>query len=88
MTPDDVAVLPAYPTEAVIDPTGAGDSFAGGTLGYLALCGEVSAGTLRKALRYGTVTASYQVEDFGLDRHTALTSGDIEKRLIRFESML
>ncbi|MCA8940132.1 MAG: sugar kinase, partial [Planctomycetes bacterium] len=55
MTPDYTVVLPAYPTERVIDPTGAGDAFAGGTFGYLALCDELSPGTLRKALRYGTI---------------------------------
>lgn len=88
LTPDYTIVLPAYPTETVVDPTGAGDSFAGGTFGYLALCDELNAGTLRKALRYGTITASFQVEDFGLDRHRALSRADIERRLIHLEAML
>lgn len=88
LTPEYRIMVPAYPTEALVDPTGAGDSFAGGVMGYLALCGEVSQGTLRKAMRYGTVCASYQVEDFGLDRHRALSRKDIERRLIEFEGML
>jgi len=88
VTPDFVIATPAYPTEAVIDPTGAGDSFAGGTLGYLSLCGELNQGTLRRAIRYGTVCASFQVEDFSLDRHKGLTRADIERRLIDFEHML
>lgn len=88
MTPDYTVVIPAYPTERVIDPTGAGDAFAGGTFGYLALCDELTPGTLRKALRYGTVCASFQVEGFGLERHLEIGRGDIERRLIEFESML
>ena len=88
VTPEYTIVVPAYPTEAVVDPTGAGDSFAGGVCGYLALCGEVNSGTLRKALRYGTVLASFQVEDFGLNRLRSVTRGDIERRLIKFESMI
>ncbi len=88
MTKDYRIMVPAYPTEALVDPTGAGDSFAGGVMGYLALTGEVTQGTLRKAMRYGTVCASYQVEDFGLDRHRTMSRRDIERRLIDFESML
>jgi sugar/nucleoside kinase (ribokinase family) len=88
VTPEYRIMVPAFPTEALVDPTGAGDSFAGGVMGYLALCGEVTQGTLRKAMRYGTVCASYQVEDFGLDRHRGLSRKDIERRLIEFEGML
>jgi len=88
VTPEYRIMVPAFPTEALVDPTGAGDSFAGGVMGYLALCGEVTQGTLRKAMRYGTVCASYQVEDFGLDRHRTLSRKDIERRLIELEGML
>jgi sugar/nucleoside kinase (ribokinase family) len=61
-------VLPAYPTEQVVDPTGAGDSFAGGMMGYLATQGGItSAATLKRALAYGTVVASFTISDFSLD---------------------
>ena len=59
--------LPAYPLEIVIDPTGAGDTFAGGIMGYLAAHGSVSGDALRRAVAYGTVVASYTCEDFSLD---------------------
>jgi sugar/nucleoside kinase (ribokinase family) len=58
--------LPAYPVTEVIDPTGAGDSFAGGFMGYLAECGNANPETLRRAMVYGTVTASFCVEGFGI----------------------
>ena len=61
-------VLPAYPTEDVIESTGAGDSFAGGMMGYLAEKDEFSATTLKEAMAYGILTASFNVEDFSLDR--------------------
>ena len=61
-------VLPAYPTEQVVDPTGAGDSFAGGMMGYLATQGGItSAATLKRALAYGTVVASFTISDFSLE---------------------
>ena len=61
-------VLPAFPAEKVVDPTGAGDSFAGGMMGYLSTQGgTVSASTLKRALAYGTVVASYTISDFSLD---------------------
>jgi len=61
-------VLPAYPTEQVVDPTGAGDSFAGGMMGYLATQGGItSAATLKRALAYGTVVASFTIADFSLE---------------------
>jgi sugar/nucleoside kinase (ribokinase family) len=59
--------LPAYPVEEVVDPTGAGDSFAGGFMGYLASVNSVEPGHLRRAMLYGTVTASYCVEGFGVE---------------------
>lgn len=57
--------MPAYPVEEVIDPTGAGDSFAGGLMGYLARTGQVSIGTIKRAMAYGTVAASFTVGSFG-----------------------
>lgn len=76
--------LPAYPVEKVVDPTGAGDTFAGGFMGYLAKAGRINSLTLKKALAYGTVAASFNVEDFGLRRTSELTLEDLERRLIKF----
>ncbi len=70
--------VPAYPTEKFVDPTGAGDSFAGGVLGYLAKAGEGA--SLRKALLYGTVMGSFTVEDFGCARLQKVTAPEIEER--------
>ncbi len=76
--------LPAYPVEKVVDPTGAGDTFAGGFMGYLAKAGRINSLSLKKALAYGTVAASFNVEDFGLRRTSKLRSVDLERRLIKF----
>jgi sugar/nucleoside kinase (ribokinase family) len=74
--------LPAYPLETAIDPTGAGDSFAGGFMGYLAAhADEIDEPHLRRAMAYGTAVASYNVEDFGTDRVARLTAGEISDRV-------
>ncbi len=72
---------PAYPLESVSDPTGAGDCFAGGFLGYLASTGDTTEETIRKAMIYGTVIASFNVEDFSLNRQRILTRSEINRRL-------
>ena len=77
--------LPAYPVADVVDPTGAGDTFAGGFMGYLVKAGRINSLVLKKALAYGTVAASFNVEDFGLNRTSKLTPGDLERRLIKFK---
>ncbi len=82
------AVLPAYPTTEVIDPTGAGDSFAGGMMGYLATSGDHSINGLRKAMAYGTMVASYVVEAFSLDRLQQIRRQDIDIRLDEYRKML
>ncbi len=87
-TKNEIYVLPAYPTETVVDPTGAGDSFAGGMMGYLAEQGDFDSATLKKALAYGTVVASFNVEDFSLDRMQAIEREDIEKRMEVYRHML
>jgi sugar/nucleoside kinase (ribokinase family) len=78
--------LPAYPVEKVIDPTGAGDTFAGGFMGHLSGVRKINSLAIKKALAYGTVAASFNVEDFGLYRTRKLTRGDLEKRLIKFKN--
>lgn len=75
---------PAYPLEEVFDPTGAGDSFAGGFMGQLSRSGDLSQGGLRRAIVYGSVVASFTVEDFGVKRLTDLSLPKIEERYQRF----
>jgi sugar/nucleoside kinase (ribokinase family) len=81
-------VMPAFPTPDVVDPTGAGDSFAGGMMGYLAECDNFEPATLKKALAYGTLVASFNVEDFSLDRMQTIEREDIEKRMVEYQRML
>jgi sugar/nucleoside kinase (ribokinase family) len=81
-------VLPAFPTENVIDPTGAGDSFAGGMMGYLAQQDKFDPETLKTAMAYGILVASFNVEDFGLDRIERLTRDEIEARMADYKKML
>lgn len=76
-----ITVVPAFPLEEIHDPTGAGDTFAGGFMGALAESGSVNEKTLRQAMAYGTVTASFGVEEFSLDRLRRLTRDEIERRL-------
>jgi sugar/nucleoside kinase (ribokinase family) len=85
---DGVFVVPAYPTADVVDPTGAGDSFAGGILGYLDADASPPPGRLRRAMAYGTVVASLTVEGFGLDRLTRASRGEIDQRLEQYRTML
>ena len=81
-------VMPAYPTPDVVDPTGAGDSFAGGMMGYLASQGNFEPRTLKEAMAYGTVVASFNVEDFSLDRLQRIERPDIDRRLEQYKRML
>lgn len=78
--------LPAYPAESVIDPTGAGDTFAGGFFGYLAKSGKINDQEIKKALAYGTVAASFNIESFGLEKTAKLKMEDIKKRLAEFKN--
>ncbi|MGH7178707.1 MAG: PfkB family carbohydrate kinase [Tepidisphaeraceae bacterium] len=76
----DTFVLPAYPADRVVDPTGAGDSFAGGMMGYLATQGTFSAATLKRAMAFGTVVASFTIADFSLGGLKATTRDAIDDR--------
>jgi sugar/nucleoside kinase (ribokinase family) len=80
----EIFAVPAFPLEHVVDPTGAGDSFAGGLFGSLAADGEVTSRTLRRAIVNGTVVASFTVEDFGLNRLRGLERKDIDARYRQF----
>ena len=81
-------VLPAFPTADVVDPTGAGDSFAGGMMGFLAEQADFEPATLKRAMAYGILVASYNVEDFSLDRMKQVERSDIDNRLVQYERML
>jgi sugar/nucleoside kinase (ribokinase family) len=81
---DSYFVAPAYPLEEVYDPTGAGDSFAGGFMGYLAREGRVEADTLKRAVIHGSAVASYTVEAFSLGRLQMLTVREVEDRYSEF----
>ncbi len=86
-TRDGFFALPAYPLETVNDPTGAGDSFAGGFLGYLASQDSDDDATLRRAMTYGSVLASFNVEEFGTERVQRLTRDEIDARFEEFRQM-
>jgi sugar/nucleoside kinase (ribokinase family) len=86
---DGLAALPAYPAEKVVDPTGAGDSFAGGLMGYLAAKpGKVTVERLLAAASHGTVMASFNIESFSLDRLLKLKKAELVKRHHEFTKML
>lgn len=78
---------PGLPLETVVDPTGAGDTFAGGFMGYLARAGEDSPESLRKAMIYGSVMASFNVQDFSLERLKKLSQDDINNRFQEFKAL-
>jgi len=78
-----IFAAPAYPLESVFDPTGAGDTFAGGFLGHLAANGNLEEGALRQAIVFGSVMASFTVEDFSLNRLRSLDYGELEERYNR-----
>ncbi|HSV04977.1 MAG TPA: PfkB family carbohydrate kinase, partial [Candidatus Binatus sp.] len=86
-SPQSVFAVPAYPLEQVFDPTGAGDAFAGGLMGALAASGDRSEAGFRRAIVYGTVLASFIVEDFGGRRLSTLTRDDIERRYREFVAL-
>ena len=86
-TDDTYFVCPAYPLETVFDPTGAGDTFAGGFMGYLAAQKEITDETLRRAMIYGSVMASFNVEEFGTERVDRLEYHEINKRFSDFKRM-
>ena len=86
-TDEQVFAYPAYPSVDVVDPTGAGDSFAGAMMGHLATEGRSDGDALRRAIAYGTVTASFTLEDFSLNRLIAIDVNDIENRLHQFEEL-
>jgi len=87
LTPEMIFFAPAYPLEEVFDPTGAGDAFAGGFLGYLAQSGAVTPDELRRAVVHGAVMGSFAVERFSVERFQNLTAVEIAERVRAFREM-
>jgi sugar/nucleoside kinase (ribokinase family) len=79
---------PAYPLEEVFDPTGAGDSFAGGFMGYLARTGDLGDANLRRAVVYGSAMGSFAVEKFSVQRLLEITPADIASRVAEFKRLV
>jgi sugar/nucleoside kinase (ribokinase family) len=86
-TPDVVFFAPGFPLEDVFDPTGAGDAFAGGFMGYLARAGTTSSDELRRAMIYGSTLGSFAVERMGVNRLIDLEMDEIEERVTRFREL-
>ena len=84
---DEMFFVPGYPLEQTSDPTGAGDSFAGGVLGFLHYVGDSSRASLRRAAVYGSAVASFCVEDFGVSRVERLTSDEVTDRVRELRDM-
>lgn len=87
-TEDTIFFAPAYPLESVFDPTGAGDSFAGGFIGYLAKTGDLSEGNMRRAVIYGSAMGSFAVEKFSIERLLEITPGDLASRIRDFRKLV
>ena len=87
-TRDTIFFAPAYPLEDVFDPTGAGDSFAGGFMGYLARTGDLSERNMRRAMIYGAALGSFAVEKFSVQRLLEVTQADIARRLGEFQELV
>ena len=85
---DEIFLFPAYPTDDVTDPTGAGDSFAGGMVGYIASQNDVSPSTIKRGIAHGTVVGSFCVEGFSIQKLEKITKDDVEKRLDALRKMM
>ncbi len=87
-TGDTIFFAPAYPLESVFDPTGAGDSFAGGFIGYLAKTGDLSEANMRRAVIYGSAMGSFAVEKFSIERLLEITPADLQNRILDFRKLV
>jgi sugar/nucleoside kinase (ribokinase family) len=85
---DHIFFAPAYPLESVFDPTGAGDSFAGGFIGYLARTGDLSEANMRRAVIYGSAMGSFAVEKFSIERIMSVTRPEIDERVHAFKQLV
>jgi sugar/nucleoside kinase (ribokinase family) len=87
-SPDGIFSVPGIPLEEIVDPTGAGDAFAGGLVGYLATRDVPDDGDFRRAVVYGCVLGSFCVGAFGVERLTRLTRGEVEDRFLAFQRLM
>ena len=84
----EIFAVPAFPIEDVIDPTGAGDTFAGGFMGYIASTDDFSFDNMKRAIINGSALASFCVEKFGIERLTTISTTDLENRIKEFVSLV
>src|SRR5437764_13778335 len=87
-TESTIFFAPAYPLEDVFDPTGAGDAFAGGFMGYLARSGDLSEASLRRAVVYGSAMGSFAVEKFSIERLLEVRAADVADRVREFHRLV
>ncbi len=87
-TGNSIFFAPAFPLENVFDPTGAGDSFAGGFIGYLARTGDLSEANMRRAVMYGSAMGSFAVEKFSTERLMTLTREEIDARIRELKQLV
>jgi sugar/nucleoside kinase (ribokinase family) len=85
---DTVFPAPAYPMEEIVDPTGAGDSFAGGFIGHIAKQNNTDINTMKEAVIYGNVMGAFAVEDFGVQKLLAVTKEDVQNRYQTYRNMV
>jgi sugar/nucleoside kinase (ribokinase family) len=85
---DIIFPAPAYPMEEIVDPTGAGDSFAGGFIGYIAKQNKTNIDTMKEAVIYGNVMGAFAVEDFGVKRLLAITKEDVRLRYLKYRNIV
>jgi sugar/nucleoside kinase (ribokinase family) len=88
ISPSGMFIAPAFPLESVLDPTGAGDSFAGGFIGYLASVGDVSLASIKRAMIHGSAIASFAVEDFSVNRLVRLHPEEVQARFDQFRELM
>jgi sugar/nucleoside kinase (ribokinase family) len=85
---DMIFAAPAYPMEEIVDPTGAGDSFAGGFIGYISQKNNISINTMKEAVVYGNVMGAFSVEDFGIRRLINISRKDVNIRYRKYRNMV
>ena len=87
-TSDTIFPAPAYPMEEIMDPTGAGDSFAGGFIGYIAKQNDTNTNTMKEAMIYGNVMGAFAVEDFGVRKLLAINKEDVQQRYQMYSNIV
>ena len=88
LTSDTIFPAPAYPMEEIMDPTGAGDSFAGGFIGYIAKQNGTNANMMKEAMIYGNVMGAFAVEDFGVRKLLAINNEDVQERYQMYRNIV